>query len=73
MDEKLTDIAKLDLPYRRKAVLREVEFESGMKMVRLVLREGMRITQVDLDAEAARDLAGHLAAAAERISGAGAH
>ena len=67
MTEKITEIAELDLPYRRHARLREVEFEGGMKMVRLVLREGHRITQVDLDAEAARRLGTLLADAAGRL------
>jgi len=56
-DEKITDLAAMELPFRRKAKLRLVEFESGMKMVRLVLREGTRITQVDLDKESASQLA----------------
>ena len=56
MTETITDIAEFDLPYRRKARLRRVEFDGGMAMVRLVLREGTRITQVDLDAESATTL-----------------
>lgn len=57
MAEALRDIATLDLPYSRRAVIREVTFESGMKMTRLILREGKRITQIDLDAASARALA----------------
>lgn len=56
-DQDLTDLASFDLPYSRKAQLREVEFDGGMKMLRLVLREGRRITQVDLDPETAKALA----------------
>jgi len=67
MTESFTEIAELDLPYRRHARLREVEFDGGMKMVRLVLREGHRITQVDLDAESARALGTLLTDAAARI------
>ena len=58
--ETLRDIAAFDLPYSRKAQVRDVTFPSGMKMTRLILREGKRITQVDLDAESARDLAAAL-------------
>ena len=58
-DESLKEIAKLDLPYGRMAMVREVTFDSGLRMLRLVLREGTRITQVDLDEESAREL-GHL-------------
>lgn len=58
--ETFRDIAVLDLPYSRKATVREVTFDSGMKMTRLILREGKRITQVDLDGETARELAAAL-------------
>jgi hypothetical protein len=58
--ETFRDIATLQLPYTRKAQVREVTFDSGMKMTRLILREGKRITQVDLDGETARALAAAL-------------
>ena len=58
--ESFRDIAAFALPYSRKAQVREVTFESGMKMTRLILREGKRITQVDLDADSARNLAAAL-------------
>ncbi len=58
--ETFRDIAALELPYTRKAQVREVTFASGMKMTRLILREGKRITQVDLDPESARNLAAAL-------------
>jgi len=67
MVEKLTEIGELNLPYRRQARLREVEFDGGMKMVRLVLLEGRRITQVDLDSESARRLGALLSEAAGRL------
>ncbi len=67
-DESVKDLAKLELPYRRRAILREVRHESGLRMIRLVLREGMRITQVDLDEDTARTLAGHLLDAANTPS-----
>ncbi len=67
MAEEQTELVAFELPYRRKAALRRVTFDSGMTMVRLVLREGTRITQVDLDAEAATKLGEALAAAARDI------
>ena len=60
MSEAFRDIATLELPYSRKATVREVTFDSGMKMTRLILREGKRITQVDLDGGTARNLAAAL-------------
>lgn len=64
-DDKITDIAEFELPFGRRALLREVDFESGLRMVRLVLREGRRITQIDLDEQSARDLGEALIAAAQ--------
>lgn len=56
MSDDLKELAQFELPYSRKAELREVTFEGGMKMLRLILREGRRITQIDLDADSARAL-----------------
>ena len=53
MTDEFREIANYELPYSRKAELREVTFDGGMKMLRLILREGKRITQVDLDADSA--------------------
>jgi uncharacterized protein DUF6967 len=56
MSDDFREIANYELPYSRKAELREVTFDGGMKMLRLILREGRRITQVDLDADSAAAL-----------------
>ena len=56
MSDDFREIANYELPYSRKAELREVSFDGGMKMLRLILREGRRITQVDLDADTAMAL-----------------
>jgi len=65
MTEGLRDLAAFQLPYSRKAELREYTYDSGMKMLRLVLREGKRITQVDMDADNARAIAAVMLAWAE--------
>jgi hypothetical protein len=65
--EEQIELAAFELPYRRKAAIRRVTFDSGMTMARLVLREGTRITQVDLDAEAALKLGEALVAAAREL------
>ncbi|MGV6847418.1 MAG: DUF6967 family protein [Marinibacterium sp.] len=67
MSERLTTLYEVELPYRRKAALKRAEFDSGMSMVRLIIREGTRITQVDLDAETATGLADAMAAAAKNL------
>ncbi len=69
MTEDLRDLAEFALPYSRKAELREYTYDSGMKMLRLVLREGKRITQVDVDAEIARAMAAEMLAWADAQSG----
>lgn len=68
-DEEYRDLAEIELPFGRRARLREVTFDSGLRMVRLILREGKRITQVDMDEASARQLAGALAAAAAGPAG----
>ena len=66
MTDVVTDLSEFDLPFRRKAILRWVEFDSGLVMTRLVLREGHRITQVDFDSETALALGEALVGAATR-------
>ena len=53
-DLERTPLATFDAPYRREVRLEHVVFESGMKMLRVIVREGHRITQLDLDPETAR-------------------
>jgi len=66
-DLEIKELFAFELPYRRKAAIREVTFDSGMKMARLVLREGTRITQVDLDKDAAAAIGQALIDAAGKI------
>lgn len=47
------EIAVLQAPYRREVRLEEAHYESGMVMFRVIIREGHRITQLDLDADTA--------------------
>lgn len=68
-DEKITELGQIELPFQRVATLRRVEFESGLTMVRLVLREGRRITQVDLDENSASALGTALVTAAADVAG----
>ena len=55
-DEVVSDIAELELPFGRRAALKNVEYESGLNMLHLILREGSRITIVDFDAKSAGKL-----------------
>jgi Family of unknown function (DUF6967) len=52
-DEIKTRIATLVAPYRREVWLDDVQFESGMRLLRVTIKEGRRFTQLDLDEETA--------------------
>ncbi|MGO9007484.1 MAG: DUF6967 family protein [Beijerinckiaceae bacterium] len=43
----------ISAPYGREIRLDEVEFESGMRLLRVTIREGHRFTILDLDAATA--------------------
>ena len=68
MSDNIRDLTEYELPFRRKAELREVQFEGGLNMLRLVLREGKRITQVDMDVEVATTIANDILAWAKEQS-----
>lgn len=62
-DEKLTPLHELALPWGRHLQVSELEYESGMKMLRLRFREGKhRFTIVDLDTASVAALSEMLAA-----------
>ena len=55
-EEGETARARLDaflVPYGREIRLDEVDFESGMKLLRVTIREGRRFTVMDIDPAAA--------------------
>lgn len=53
--ETKSRLAAIAAPYRREVTLDEVCFESGMRLLRVTIREGHRITQLDLDADTAME------------------
>ncbi len=65
-DETLKDLGEIALPYNRRVVLREVKFDSGLTMTRLVFFEGKRVTQIDLDDATAEQLGNALLSGANR-------
>ena len=48
-----TRIRTIEAPYRREIWLDDVRFESGMRLMRVTIKEGRRFTQIDLDAATA--------------------
>jgi hypothetical protein len=53
MSSAKTRIGTIAAPYGREVWLSEVDFESGMRLLRVTIREGTRYTILDLDAETA--------------------
>jgi hypothetical protein len=53
-EEMVVPLDEFDAPYGRKIKLEAVEHESGMRMLRLRIREGNRFTILDLDENTAR-------------------
>ena len=60
-EEVVTNLGDVELPFGRQANLKNVEFETGLNMLRLTLREGRRFTIVDLDAPTAEKLGSFMA------------
>lgn len=51
--EEKERLETLIAPFGREVRLDEVRFESGMRLLRITIREGRRITVLDVDAETA--------------------
>jgi hypothetical protein len=52
-DETVTPLDDFDAPYGRRVKLQDVLHESGLRMLRVRIREGSRFTIMDLDGETA--------------------
>ena len=48
-DEKIQEIAKLEAPFGREIICQDVVHESGLRMMRVRIREGSRFTILDID------------------------
>jgi uncharacterized protein DUF6967 len=58
--ETVTDIGELEIPYSRHLRLQNVDFHNGFNMMRMIWREGRRLTIVNIDAETATKLGNEL-------------
>lgn len=56
----LSELAEHELPFGRRVRLLDVDYHNGLHMLRLIWREGTRITQIDIDATSADLLANGL-------------
>ena len=48
-ETEVNDLGKLELPYGKEVRVEEIVYESGMKLLRLRLREGKRHTVIEID------------------------
>ncbi len=64
--ETVTRLERFEAPYKREITLDNVDFESGMRLLRITIREGRRFTILDIDAPTAAHLGSALANWAEQ-------
>ncbi|HMN70817.1 MAG TPA: hypothetical protein PKA55_02985 [Rhodoblastus sp.] len=62
-------LGAIQAPYGRELRLEELRFETGMRILRVTIREGHRFTTLDLDPERAREVAAALGAWANASAG----
>ena len=55
-DEVVTEIAEHILPFGRRVRLLNVDYQNGLNMLRMIWREGRRITLVEIDPASAESL-----------------
>ena len=58
----LGDLDSFDAPWGKKIVIQKVEYEGGLVLLRVRIKEGSRFTLLDLDAETAKRLGQNLLA-----------
>ncbi len=54
--ETVTELSEHILPFGRRVRLQNVDFHNGLNMLRMIWREGRRLTIVDIDPESAARL-----------------
>ena len=64
----LGELDSFDAPWGKKVAVQKVEYEGGMVLLRVRIKEGSRFTLLDLDADSAQRLARTLNAWADETS-----
>ncbi len=64
-DETVTSLEKFDAPWGRQIELQDVRYESGLRLMRVRIREGNRFTILELDDSTAAGLARAMSSWAE--------
>ncbi len=55
-DETILETTKIESSYGREIVLQDVVHETGLKVMRIRIREGSRFTILDIDSATAKEL-----------------
>jgi len=55
-DETVTELSEYVFPFGRQVRLLDVDYNNGLSMLRMIWREGKRITQVEIDPQNAAAL-----------------
>jgi hypothetical protein len=53
IEEKITKLDQFPAPYNKQVEIHQVEYETGIALLRIRIREGKRFTIMDLDDETA--------------------
>ena len=59
-DVTVSDLDEIEAPWGKKIRMQNLRFEEGMSLLRLRIREGRRITDLELDPDTARRVAAFL-------------
>jgi len=52
-DETVSELDRFDAPWNRQVTLQDVRHESGLRMLRIRIKEGTRFTVMDIDEDTA--------------------
>jgi hypothetical protein len=52
-EETVSELDRFDAPWNRQVTLQDVRHESGLRMLRIRIREGTRFTVMDIDEDTA--------------------
>jgi len=67
--DKKTEIAVIEAPYNKQIKLEEMDYDGGMHLYRITIKERSRFTTLDLDPDTARELAQNLIEWANKHTG----
>jgi len=54
--EEITEVADIAAPYGKQITIKKVAYDNGFEMLRIRIKEGKRITDMDLDPQTVKSL-----------------